>query len=161
MKRHIDFVIKSDEFEEIKFRFLPKSSHCHSWNENPPASWRQVYKVYYAYKIIYKCPRFAIRYELFNCEWDENSIIRHVATAIKSIIDKDENASDWLDDELRPLGDGVSWIIHEKKDNQFEIIMWRRDGIGFRFELEREKFKAFGEYLNECCEYMLAHGEPI
>ena len=26
---------------------------------------------------------------------------------------------------------------------------------------EKDKLKAFGEYLSECCEYMLAHGDPI
>ena len=27
--------------------------------------------------------------------------------------------------------------------------------------LGKDKLKAFGEYLSECCEYRLAHGDPI
>ena len=39
--------------------------------------------------------------------------------------------------------------------------MWDFDNTGYRFTLEKNELKAFGEYLNECCEYMLAHGDPI
>ena len=35
------------------------------------------------------------------------------------------------------------------------------DGIGYRFNLNKKRLKEFGEYLNSCCEYMLAHGDPI
>ena len=49
---HIDFIIKEDEYEKIIFRFLPRESHCHSFSDEPPTCWRNVYKVYYAYEII-------------------------------------------------------------------------------------------------------------
>lgn len=67
-----------------------------------------------------------------------------------------------LDREVFPIGDGVSWIIRNvKQSGNYEIIMWKHDGIGYRFYLDKSKLKYFGLYLQKCCEYMLKHGDPI
>jgi hypothetical protein len=51
-KRKIDFIIKEDKFDKIVFRFYPRLSSCHSFGDEPPKSWNNVYKVYYYYKIL-------------------------------------------------------------------------------------------------------------
>lgn len=67
-----------------------------------------------------------------------------------------------LNKEVYSCGDGVSWIINECRDSDFyEIVLWKYDEIGYRFYLEKNKLRDFGLYLQECCEYMLAHGDPI
>ena len=55
---------------------------------------------------------------------------------------------------------GTSWTVSRRYDTyEFRLFDW--DDMGFRFYLKKDKLKAFGEYLNECCEYMFAHGDPI
>ena len=67
-----------------------------------------------------------------------------------------------LNDEIFPFGMGVSWIINKyNQPDLYEFILWDWENRGYRFYLEKDKMKEFGEYLDECCEYMLAHGDPI
>ena len=55
---------------------------------------------------------------------------------------------------------GTSWTVSRRYDTyEFRLFDW--DDMGFRFYLKKDKLKAFGEYLSECCEYMFAHGDPI
>ena len=51
-KRKIDFILNERRGYRLIFRFYPKRSSCHSFNENPPKSWNEVYKVYYSYAIL-------------------------------------------------------------------------------------------------------------
>ena len=69
--------------------------------------------------------------------------------------------TDKLFDEVFPIGYGVSWVIHKLHSGKYSITMWKYNNTGYRFVLDRDKLKKFGEYLNECSEYMLAHGDPI
>ena len=175
-KRHIDFIIHEDDSEVIVFRFLPRQSHCHSFDDDPPKTWEDVYKVYYSYKIFKRLKNWDNTYELFNCYCDECSVIDGVSVEIQNIIkgnktvtvhhNNEEYVIDMFGSELVPMGNGVSWIINElgitwEGKYLYEVIMWRWDGVGYRFNLEKNELKAFGEYLNECCEHMLANGEPI
>lgn len=49
MKRKIDFILRNDEgFYKDIFRFYPRSTFVHSFNDNPPKNWDEVYKVYYS-----------------------------------------------------------------------------------------------------------------
>lgn len=52
MKRKIDFLIHEDDYEKLLFRFYPRRSRVHSFDDNPPTSWGGVYKVYFSYAII-------------------------------------------------------------------------------------------------------------
>lgn len=51
-ERKLDFVLKERNGYRLIFRFYPKQSHCHSFNDKPPTSWNEVYKVYYSYAIL-------------------------------------------------------------------------------------------------------------
>ena len=172
----IDFILHENKDKMLIFRFLPQKSSCHSFNDNPPTMWREVYKVYYAYEIIkvWKADNF-VETE-FYCDCDECSIIDEVSTRIKYIIEgkktvtvnrsDEEYVIELLNNEMMPFGDGVSWIINEvtntwNKEIEYEIVLWKYGRYGYRFYIGKDTLKEFGEYLEECCEYMLAHGDPI
>lgn len=171
--RKIDFILYEDKDEVLIFRFYPRLSSCHSFNDIPPTKWEEVYKVYYSYKIFKRYKDDNYTYILFDCGCDECSIIDEVAERIKYIVDDKKEVTithmknkeytvELLGKEVIPRGDGVSWIINEYKQHDiYEIILWNFDETGYRFYLKKDKLKEFGKYLNECCEYMLAHGDPI
>ena len=73
----------------------------------------------------------------------------------------EEHIIELLDNNIYPTGMGVSWTIRECKNGNYQVEMFNYSEVGYRFFLTKEKLKEFGEYLNECCEYMLAHGDPI
>ena len=171
-KRHIDFILHKDEDSTIVFRFYPRQSTCHSFGFSPPTSWNDVYKVYYSYCIIEKYDDGQSKI-LFNCSCDECSIIDEVA--VRCLLLTDEKTSvdvtdpesgktrtiQLLDNEMHPMGYGVSWDIKHLYDNIYCISMFNWNDIGYRFYLALNELKDFGNFLNECCVYMLAHGDPI
>lgn len=169
----IDFILHDDEYETIIFRFRPRKSSCHSFGDNPPKSWNEVYKVYYSYSIFKKYKNFNGHTNLFNCSCDECSIIDDVASRCLYLADGVTSVDvphprtgeirtvQLLDSEIHPFGDGVSWGIKHLHDDFYGISMFNWDGTGYRFSLDQKELKQFGEYLNKCCEYMLAHGDPI
>ena len=171
-----NFVLHENKDEALIFRFLPQKSNCHSFNDSPPTKWEEVYKVYYAYEIIQIWKDDEFTEKEFYCNCDECSIIDEVSARIKYIIegkktvtvDRDgkEYVIELLNNEMMPFGDGVSWTINEvvnvwNKEVKYEIVLWKYGHYGYRFYVEKDKLKEFGEYLKECCEYMLAHGDPI
>lgn len=171
-KKKIDFVLRENDDEVLIFRFYPRSSCCHSHNCLPPTKWEEVYKVYYSYAVILKHKDDRESRILFNSGCDECSSIDEVAercillsegkkTVTVRPFDGEEREIDLLDNEIMPTGMGVFWTISEMRDDYYNIQMFDWDDVGFRFILKKEKMKEFGEYLNECCEYMLAHGDPI
>lgn len=168
-KRNIDFVLYEDENEILTFRFYPRQSSCHSFDDKLPTKWEEVYKVYYSYSVFIKDKEDCEVRPLFECNYDECSVIGEVAARIALVVDGKKGVTldngrfiELLNNEVRPMGDGVSWEIKEcRTPNEYEVVMWDFDNTGYRFTLEKNELKAFGEYLNECCEYMLAHGDPI
>lgn len=186
--RKLDFIISEEDDERLVFRFYPRQSNCHSFNDERPKSWNDVYKVYYAYSILnqYKFePNDEWETEVvFECGCDECSIIDEVGMAClglasgktQKIFEHEGKKHVWsyLNERMRPFGDGVDWTIH-KFDNQwaydnlpgakyqeyYEFVLWKCDNVGYKFTLESERINEFGEYLERCCEYMLVHGNPI
>lgn len=180
MKQKLDFIIYDEQDEQLVFRFYPRRSHCHSFNEKPPQSSEEVFKVYYAYSILKQWKREDGSIEctevMYEESFDECSVIDTVSECCEKLsngITEEERhlklrnkdysrLVHYCDTEYYPLGDGTSWLIHPStKQSMFKIEVWSSDDKGFRFWLSKEKLKQFGEYLNMCCEYMLKHGEPI
>ena len=95
MKRKFDFTIYDDKclYRDV-IRFYPRSSHVHSFNDDPPTNWEKVYKVYYSWVIIrqyYKSndqnsiqPRSTKK--LFDMSMDECSMLPDLSTIIKDIV---------------------------------------------------------------------------
>ena len=65
-----------------------------------------------------------------------------------------------LDKTIRPFGFGVTWMLH-KEHNLYEVLLLNYNSVGYCIRIDKEILKEFGLYLQSCCEYMLAHGEPI
>lgn len=77
--------------------------------------------------------------------------------------------------EILPLGMGTNWTISKHtwtdvgyEDDEEDIVhtyynfvLFDYNDKGFRFSINENDIKSFGEYLLRCCEYMLAHGDPI
>lgn len=185
--KNIDFVLSEINDSKIIFRFLPRKSHCHSFGDEPPTCWAGVYKVYYAYKVL----KVYIDEEdddevhvIFDVGCDECSEIGEVAERCKLISEGKEEVTvtrknifneeitrtiKLLDNEIRPMGDGICWNIRlsqyesiSTNERLYEISLFDDwDNKGCRFFLTKDELGKFGEYLDSCCEYMLAHGEPI
>lgn len=175
-KRKIDFILYEDDDYKIVFRFYPRLSSCHSSGDEPPKNWGGVYKTYYYYKIIktYKDEDGYFHKILFDSSCDECSIIREVAVRLKHLsegkkkVEVNYRDDTWtvklLDTDIRTFADCVWWKISEwkkGKNGSYKFELFRYDDIGYRFWLTKERAYEFGEYLNECCEYMLTHGDPI
>ena len=172
-KKRLEFILDDNKYRKLVFRFYPRSSTCHSFNDQPPKSWEEVYKVYYHYKIVKVWKSDHEQKLMFNSGCDECSIIDEIANRIKLITegytvykgktrDGDEFSIPLLDDECFPFGDGVSWTISKcTAPDKYSIALYDYDNIGYRFTLTKEKLAEFGQYLESCCEYMLAHGDPI
>ena len=176
MKRKLDFVIYESDTYRMIFRFYPKRSHCHSFDDKPPKTWLDVYKVYYSWAILkqWKTENGDIEKTviLFMAHCDEGSIIDEISARcdllshrVEHVERKDDNGENYQinvpNNECYPMSMGVSWIIRKIRDGNYMFEVWDFSNKGFRFELPRERIKEFGEYLQSCCGYMLEHGEPI
>lgn len=179
-KRKIDYVLMECKDKRLVFRFYPRQSSCHSFGNNPPASWKDVYKVYYNYAII---KQFKLNEEnnwesevVFNSQCDECSILDEVGERCKLLgagketwtvrnEDGKEHTFSLCNNKIHPFGDGIEWEIHRYKswneETFYEFLLFDSNDIGFRFYLKGVDVSKFGEYLIECCEYMLRHGDPI
>lgn len=185
-KRKIDFVLEDNEFddERLIFRFYPRQSSCHSFGDELPKAWSDVYKVYYSYAVIKQWkfnPEDQWKSEImFREECDECSIIDEIgrrclllSEGIEVYEREDGKEIQLLDQKIYPFGMGTEWIIHKYVRSSFNwdegepdityytFVLFDYFDKGFKFTLEEKDIKAFGEYLLECCEYMLAHGDPI
>lgn len=169
--KKLDFVLYDDDFKTLIFRFRPRQSSCHSFGDEPPKSWAGVYKVYYSYSVLIKWKHDGSYEIVFDCSCDECSEIDEVARRCQYLADGIEQVEvshpsfgvrtiELLNDPIVPMGMGVSWEI-KKLYHKYEFDLFNWGGVGFRFCLTKEKTKEFGKYLSECCEYMLAHGDPI
>ena len=170
----IDFILHDDKYETIIFRFRPRQSSCHSFRDRPPTSWEEVYKVYYSYSIFKKYKDGDRSEVLFNCSCDECSVIDEVASRCLYLANGQTSVDvkyvstgehcytiQLLDNEIHPMGYGVHWNIKHMYEDFYCISMFGWNGVGYRFCLNQNELKEFGKYLEECCEYMLAHGDPI
>ena len=175
-KRKIDFILEDNEFKKVVFRFYPRQSSCHSFGDEPPKDYNNIYKTYYYYKIIktYKGEDEHFHVVLFDSSCDECSMIREVAFRLKYLSEgkkkvevkyhDDTYTVKLLDTDIRTFADCLWWKISEwqkGKKGSYKFELFRYDDVGYRFWLSKEKAYKFGENLNECCEYMLAHGDPI
>ena len=170
-KQKIDFILHENADEALIFRFRPRCSKCHGYGDKKPTNWDEVYKVYYSYSIIRRNKYLNREAIVFDCVFDECSVINEVSKRIKLILQGkktlienhkgDEYIINLLNEEIYPAGDGVTWMIKESGlPDIYCFILWNYNNQGYRFLLNKYKMKKFGEYLSKCCEYMLTHSEP-
>lgn len=185
-KQHIDFIIWEEKEERLIFRFYPRRSSCHSFNEKPPKTAKDIYKVYFSYAILEQNrwnennPWETER--VFDCYCDECSIIDEVAYICKELSEgktscevehhNEKYTVQFLDRPIFPFGYGVEWTIKRKEVNYgdwdkpnmkllYTFYLFDYRDIGYRFNVTEDRLNEFGDYLQECCDYMLEHGDPI
>ena len=177
-KRKIDYIIEHADDERLIFRFYPRQSSCHSFGNEPPKNWDDEYKVYYSYAII---KQWKLDTEdqwdsevMFYEDCDECSIIDEVGHRCLLLADglevfkrEDGKEIQLLNQRMFPFGMGTEWTISKRtcveygKYAYYDFVLFDYGDKGFRFSLNEKDMKSFGEYLLRCCEYMLAHGDPI
>lgn len=173
-KRFLDYIIYPGSTSTV-FRFDTEYSTCHSFNDKPPTKWEEVYKVYYYYQIVeMDMETGEIKKVLFDSHCDECSVLDEIAWICKYLSEgkkqitfltcEDDPSKNktirLLNKEIKPCGMGVFWTIRQPhKKFQFELFNWWDKG--YRFWIEKDKIGEFGKFLEDCCEYMLAHGVPI
>jgi hypothetical protein len=167
MKRKIDFIIREEDDEKLLFRFYPRRSHVHSFNDKPPTNWDEVYKVYFAYSIIRQ-----IKWSddenweseiMYDESFDECSAIDQVSALIKQILEG-KNEKDLYD--IHPFGDGTSYKIEKwadwNKNPHWQFMMFQSyTNKGYRFSLRETELLEFRNKIEYFLEYMLEHGEEI
>ena len=174
MKRKIDFILNEGCYERYIFRFHPRISHCHSFNDNPPKSWSEVYKIYFSYSIVYqqldKEGQVKRDKTIWSVDCDEDSLFDTVAYACdrisKGLYYEIRGEDEWryfLNYTYTSFGHGVSWRIEEVEENYplYRFLMTKSNGVSYVFYLSDEKAADFGQFLTHCCDYMVKHGEPI
>lgn len=157
-----DFTIdKNEDFETI-FHFFTRDSRCHSFNDDPPKTWKDVYKVYYSWSITQNMLGMddeVVESEvLIDVVWDECSRLTDLSDCIRDMIyNKKENIY------LAPLGQPASeWHIDRIANDTLLFTVWEdpRD-TGYRFRLSDETAEEFAQFLDEVNQYMLEHGVGI
>lgn len=151
-----------DEWREypidIDFVFYPKESHMHGFHDEPPKTFKEVYKVYYCWAIEKtKGPHPAK--SLFSIGCDECSALTDLSEVIRQCI------RDKRDKRYLTAGqDGSDWHLF------FGFCPPARVGFyvfsnftnkGYRFYLETERAEQFADFLDEVNNHMLENGEPI
>jgi len=197
-KRHIDFILNEDEYgreTRLVFRFYPRTSSCHSFNNNPPKTWKDVYKVYYHWAILSQRKEKGTWHTeiVYEEHCDECSVLDDIAYICKKLhdgiyvetdtVNGELHTFEYLNKEILPFGMATSWQIQKKEskiyfvqtDNglleydeedapikiDFTFMLFGWFNNGYRFTLPQSKLLEFSEFLTECCEYMLTHGDPI
>jgi hypothetical protein len=180
-KRKIDYIIKQSDDRRLIFRFYPRQSSCHSFNDKPPTKPEEIYKVYYSYAVIKQWkfnPEDQWKSDIIFYEHcDECSEIDEVghrclllADGIEVFKREDGREIPLLDNRILPFGMGTDWTISKHTWTDYEedeiytyytFMLFDWNDKGCKFIINEKDVKAFGEYLLGCCEYMLAHGDPI
>lgn len=176
--KFLDFKLFEEEGHQIKFRFYPRQSNCHSFGETPPTNWDEIYKVYYSWRIDYlqwneKEKRW-IPEMVMDMPIDECSVLTELAYVIRWSLEHKESV-----DSLKSCGmPGSEWDIDyrdysELRDDMMEDekMAWKDKlrfrvfdnytNRGYQFFLEPDKAEEFAKYLDRVNDHMLKNGEPI
>ena len=155
------FILEDDPYgRKLIFEFDTHLSSCHSFNEKPPKSWQEVYKVYYEYRIVWRYENKEEEnrdYVLFET-CDECSALDAVGHRLQNLKKKHYT--------ILPTSDSICWEI-SKWDRSYRKDIWLIElwemctDRAYRIFLSEEKAKEFGKFLVGCCEYMLEHGEGM
>lgn len=151
-----------DGVDVYTFVFFPQESSCHSFGDEPPTGWNDVYKVYFQYEITRDCLNLDEEEVVWKSYCDENSIMKDIAWLFSAISNNNSDAFKYLGRDYHALG-GVSWRIDDipSKVNCYRITML--NGANEKFELYRNSLELgyFADFLDRCCKYMLTHGDPM
>ena len=167
-ERRMDFVIGHDIWDDddndIVFRFYPKSSHMHGFEEDkPPKSFNAVYKVYYSWAIEKTEGSHLVVWQVqFSIGCDEYSALTYLSEVIRQCIreKKDKRC-------ITAGQEGSDWHLFFIKRGFYPVarvgfyVFSNFTNKGYRFYLETERAEQFADFLDEVNNHMLENGEPI
>ena len=157
-----DFLLFEDDEYRIVFHFFTRDSHCHSFNNDPPKNWDEVYKVYYSWSITYEMldeiGEVMESDTLFDIPRDECSRLTELSFHIRNVIQKED-----VKVHLTSFGQPASeWYINRINDDTIKFIAWNDPiDVGYRFYMNDKKAEEFAQFLDDVNQYMLEHGEGI
>jgi len=181
-KRKIDFVMRDFKDDRLTFRFYPKNSSVHGFDNGSPKNWNEVYKTYFAFSILKlhkedkECGEKEYCETMYRETFDECSCIDVVAHHIRNM---DSLAEDVVE-RCRPSGNGTCWMIKKFTRESFESIsnwyegdekeyesyydffIWHDyNGKGYKFQLEESKALEFADKIDEFRQHMLENSQGI
>ena len=156
MKRKIDFILRNNEgFYKDMFRFYPRSTSVHSFNDNLQKNWDEVYKVYYSWAILRQYDYGKTEKMLyFSC--DENSEIPNLSNLIRQVIKTKKDLV--VRAAGQPAGD---WYIYYKTyytlDNEEDYLEFHIFNSfthqGYKFIFTLDDCNKFCKYIDKVNDY--------
>ena len=156
-----------DEWREhpvdIDFVFYPKESHMHGFHDEPPKTFKEVYKVYYSWAIEKTEGSHPVVWQVqFSIGCDECSALTCLSEVIRQCIreKKDKRC-------LTAGQEGSDWHLFFIKRGFYPVarvgfyVFSNFTNKGYRFYLEAERAEQFADFLDEVNNHMLENGEPI
>lgn len=171
MERKFDFVIHDDAFSRDILRFYPRRSHVHGYTDEPPTSWKAVYKVYYSWAVIrHYYYNGEIEPEsgekLFDMPMDECSELPELSEIIKYVVLTGEPFDSFTVGQ--PAGE---WCIKKEKCHNifndsknifYEFQVFNNlTNQGYRFCFNEIEALEFCDWIDAVNQYMLEHSEGI
>lgn len=171
-KRKFDFIIdKWQGFDKKVLRFYPRQSNVHGFGDDPPTTWKGVYKTYMTFAVLHYYEdddsegKYERPYELFSYYRDEGEGLLYLRDVLLEMT-TEECQDEYI---ITPFGDGVDWEIYKDKkyvdkegNNIYTFNMIdSNSGQCYRFRLYKEEIKEFYNILNEFLEHMLEHSVGI
>ena len=158
-----DFIIMDNDFRKIVFRFHPKQSSVHGFDDTHPNKWEDVYKVYFSYSIFCSYKENYPADTLFEQNFDECSAVYQVSYILGEIINNESIKSK----TITPFGDGTFWEIkyshkdYFTKEKVWSVLMWMNNGRAYRFVITKTEAIKFKDCIDRFLDYMIRHSVGI
>ena len=140
---NFDFILAEERAndERLIFRFNPDKSRCHSFNDDPPKTWKEVYKVYYTWSI-FKEWNDGDRIPIFYID-DECSVLTELAYHIRVAIENNKTIT-----TIASFGQpGSEWTLELIKGGYMKFTVFENVfDKGCRFWLKKDKALKFADY---------------
>lgn len=173
MDKNWNYILNESNYIRTTFRVYPYRTFIHSFNDDRPKTWDEVYKVYYSWAIIhhYKDDNGKVEPEsgerLLYMYNDECSNVVNLHHIIRHVVHTGEDfdyptigmpAGDWKI-EVRK---GVSDYDNVPYEHYYFSVFDNWLNNGYRFIFDREKALAFADWLEKMNERALIKcGCPI
>lgn len=173
-KRKFDFVLTENRIYRDILRIYPNNTYIHSFDDNLPETWDDVYKVYYSFAIIrqyfdYNNQKNVKKSDvLLDINMDECSIIPDLPKFILYVIDTGETydystlerpAAEWkiekksytiqevsLNEEIFEFHEDYNFVVFNNWTNQ-----------GYKFSFDKDTTLLFCNWLDKVNEYLYKH----
>lgn len=170
-KRKFDFILVENRIYRDILRIYPNNTYIHSFDDNLPETWDDVYKVYYSFAIIRQYfddnNKNIVDYSdiLLDMHVDECSIIPNLSQFILYVIDTGETydyptlgqpAAEWKIEKKTYTIQEVSLNeeIFEFRENYNFSVFNNWTNQGYRFSFDKDTTLLFCDWLNKVNEYL-------